>query len=345
MSTSHHRIKVGLMGFGRIGRNFYRLVAEAGDIEIVAISDLGRPDILNYLLQRDSIHGTFSSEAILEGDVLKLEDGSQAKMISAVEPKDAPWNDFDIDVVVDATGKYTARAQMQQHIDSGAPRVIISNLPSDEIDRVVIIGVNDGDITAEDRLVSAGSSTTHAAALLLAALSSHFDVERAMMTSVHAFTSDQPLQDMAGKDFRRSRSAAENIIPNESPTPQWIGTILPQFADRFEGMTLNVPVADGSYIDLTIRFNRPGTTVEQINSAMVTEAARIPDILAVTDDPIVSSDIIGNTHSVVFDQQATMVTQRRMAKIIGWYDNGWGHAARILDTLKAYDRLGAGGAA
>ena len=233
---------------------------------------------------------------------------------------------------------------MQQHIDSGAPRVIISSLPSDEIDRVVIIGVNDGDITTEDRLISAGSSTTHAAALLLAALSTHFDVERAMMTSVHAFTSDQPLQDMAGKDFRRSRSAAENIIPNESPTPRWIGTILPQFAGRFEGMTLNVPVADGSYIDLTFRFTQPGTTVEQINSAMEIEAARIPDILGVTADPIVSSDIIGDTHSVVFDQQATMVTQRGMAKIIGWYDNGWGHAARILDTLKAYDRLEAGGA-
>lgn len=343
MSTLNHRIKVGLMGFGRIGRNFYRLVAESESVEIVAISDLGRPDILNYLLQRDSIHGPFTSTAILEGDILKLEDGSQAKMFSAVEPKDAPWNTFDVDVVVDATGKYTTRDQMQQHLDTGAPRVIISNLPSDDIDRVVIIGVNDGDIAVEDRLISAGSSTTHAAALLLAALSSHFDVERVMMTSVHAFTSDQPLHDMAGKDFRRSRSAAENIIPNQSPTPKWIGTILPQFADRFEGMTLNVPVANGSYIDLTIRFDQPGTTTEQINSAMETEAARIPDILGITADPIVSSDIIGNTHSVVFDQQATMVTKRGMAKIIGWYDNGWGHAARILDTIIAYERLGEGG--
>jgi len=233
---------------------------------------------------------------------------------------------------------------MEGHLSSGAPRVLITTLPKDSIDRVVITGVNDDTIEASDQLVSAGSSTTHAVALVLTAISAKHDIDRVMMTAVHAYTSDQPLQDTAGKDFRRSRSAAENIIPNESPTPPWIETLMPHFKDRIDGISLNVPVADGSYVDLTMQLAQPGVTVEAINQSVMEFAETMPLVLAVIDDPIVSSDIIGNTHSTIFDLQATMVTGKRMAKVISWYDNGWGHAARVLDTIKAYAALEGQGA-
>lgn len=338
-SSTPARIRLGLMGFGRIGRNLYRLAADRPGLDIVVISDLGNPKILHYLLQRDSIHGSFPSQPQLDGDWLILQDGRQARMVSGVTPADVNWGRFRVDVVVDATGKYTGRSAMQGHLESGAPRVIIANLPQDDIDRIVISGINDHEIQASDKLVSAGSSTTNAAALLLDALGAKFDVECAMMTSVHAYTSDQPLQDTAGHDFRRSRSAAKNIIPNDSATPRWLKTILPQYKGRIEGIALNVPVADGSYADMTVQLSSPGVTAEEINAAADESAHRLPDIFETTADPIVSSDIIGNTHSVIFDQQATLVTKRGMVKVLGWYDNGWGHAARILDIVLAYAGL------
>ena len=333
------------MGFGRIGRNLYRLAADRPELHITLISDLGNPDILHYLLQRDSIHGSFPSGAQLDGDRLILQDGRQARMVSGVTPADVNWGRFRVDVVVDATGKYTSRSAMQGHLESGAPRVIIANLPEDDVDRIVIPGINDQEIQTSDKLVSAGSSTTNAAALLLDAIGAKFDIERAMMTSVHAYTSDQPLQDTAGRDYRRSRSAAENIIPNDSATPRWLEIILPQFKGRIEGIALNVPVADGSYADMTLQLTSPGVTAEEINAAAVEAADRMPILFEATADPIVSSDIIGNTHSVIFDQQATLVTARGMVKVLGWYDNGWGHAARILDIIQAYAALNGNGSA
>ncbi|MEE9464457.1 MAG: glyceraldehyde 3-phosphate dehydrogenase NAD-binding domain-containing protein [Candidatus Neomarinimicrobiota bacterium] len=340
------RIRVGLMGFGRIGRNIYRLAAETPDVEIAVISDVAEPHILHYLLQRDSIHGSFTYNVRLEQNRLYLDDGRNARMIRGREPGSVPWDGYDVDVVIDATHKFLQRQQLEAHLEAGAPRVIIPNLPNEEIDRIVIMGVNDDTISADDRLVSAGSSTTNVMALMLQLIAARFKIERAMMTTIHAYTSDQPLHDAAGSDFRRSRSAADNIIPNDSSTPLWVERILPEFAGRLEGIALNVPVADGSCLDLTIRVADEGITVDAINDAAREAARKLPRIIQITEDPIVSSDVIGNRHSLIFDTRATMKTKGRLIKTLGWYDNGWGHAARLLNLVHAYNRLNhTGGAA
>ncbi|UCD36672.1 MAG: glyceraldehyde-3-phosphate dehydrogenase [Fidelibacterota bacterium] len=338
-SLSSTPIRVGLMGFGRIGRNLYRLASETSNVEIKVISDVGRPDILHYLLQRDTIHGSFHYQARLEDNRLILEDNRSAEMIMGVAPGDVPWKSYDVDLVVDATGKYTKKSHMMDHLDAGANRVILAHLPEETIDRLVIVGVNEETVSPSDRMISSGSSTTNPVALMLKILDDAFGVDQAMMTTVHAYTADQPLADTAGEDFRRSRSAAENIIPNDTPTAKWLEAILPQFKGKFDGIALNVPVADGSCVDLTCQLRDPEATVEAVNSAMRDAAKKSPDVIEVTDDPIVSSDVIRNRHSLVFDAQATMKTKGRLIKVLGWYDNGWGHAARLLDIIQAYGRF------
>ena len=338
-SNKSRRVRVGLMGFGRIGRNFYRLASETPNVEIPIISDVGQPEILHYLLQRDTIHGSFQHEARLEDNRLRLDDGRSAEMILGVAPGDVPWKSYDVDLVVDATGKYLGKAHMEAHLAAGAKRVIITNLPEEEIDRLVVMGVNEDTISPSDRMISACSSTTSPVALMLKIMDEEFGVDRAMMTTIHAYTSDQPLADTAGRDFRRSRSAAENIIPNETPTARWLAVILPRFKGRFDGIALNVPVPDGSCVDITYQFKNAEATVEAVNEAMRDAAGKMPDIIEVTEDPVVSSDVIGNRHSLFFDSKATMKTKGRLVKTISWYDNGWGHAARLLDIIQAYAQL------
>ncbi|MCK4577505.1 MAG: glyceraldehyde-3-phosphate dehydrogenase [Candidatus Marinimicrobia bacterium] len=339
-------IRVGLMGFGRIGRNLYRLAAETDDVEIAVVSDIAEPEILHYLLQRDSIHGSFEKEARFENNRLILDDGRSARMVHGASPGDVPWDGYKVDLVIDATHKFLSKEHMEAHLASGARRVIIANLPEGGIDRVVLVGINDDKVQNSDRLISAGSSTTTAMALMLKIISSRFAIERAMMTTIHAYTSDQPLQDSAGTDFRRSRSAADNIIPNTTDSPGWVEKIMPEFAGKLEGIALNVPVADGSLLDLTLHLENADVSIDDVNQAARDAAAKQPNIIGITEDPIVSSDVIGNRHSVVFDTRATMKSQGRMVKVIGWYDNGWGHAARMLNLVRAYANLnGQGGAA
>lgn len=328
------RMKIGIMGFGRIGRDFYKLAQDCEELDIVVISDIGSADILHYLLHADG----YDKNIKLEGNYL-VSPTSRSRIINAVAPEDIPWDMFEVDMVVDATHKYCSRHQMQGHIDSGADRVIISALPRDEIDRVVAMGVNDNTIQAEDKLISAGSSTTSALALMLKVLGEKFKVNQAMMTTIHAYTSDQPLQDTVGRDFRRSRSAAENIIPNDTPSPNWIKYILPEFGGKVEGIALNVPVPRGSCLDLNTVFSDDTVSIEDVNNAVREAAEKYPDLIEVTDDPIVSSDVLGNTHSILFDTKATMKTPFRIMKTISWYDNGLGHASRILDIVLAYRAL------
>ncbi len=332
--NSNNKINVGIMGFGRIGRDFFRLAQDHPEINIVAISDIGNPEILLYLLKVDGVKG----EIMLENNYLVYEQ-SRTRMIGGKHPTDVPWDALGVDIVIDATHKYVSRDQMQGHIDAGAKRAIVSALPRDEIDRVVVMGVNDNEISADDKLISAASSTTQAFALMLKILGDRFDIVNAIMTTVHAYTSDQPLQDTVGKDFRRSRSAAENIIPNDTPVPAWAEKILPQFAGKLEGLALNVPVPRGSCLDLTLRFSDDTVSTDAINDVVREAAEVMPELVAVTDDPIVSSDVLGSTQSLLFDTKATMRTSGQMAKTLCWYDNGFGHAARIIDIILAYGEL------
>jgi glyceraldehyde 3-phosphate dehydrogenase len=301
------------MGFGEIGRHIYRLCMEDDIFEVVAVSDYGKPDILAYLL-----------EAEVKGRVkVSLEDGNfinspagRARIVTGGKPGDIPWDIFDVDVVVDATGIFKTRRELEKHLKSGAPHVVL-----------------------EDKIVSAGSATTNATALMLKFFNEKFGVDYAMLTTVHSYTSDQPLRDKAGAEYRRSRSAAENIIPNETPTPRWIPTILPEFKGRIEGTALNVPIPNGSLLDLTTVFRTKDVTIEQVNELMYEAAKKLPNLIAVAEDPIVSSDVINDRHAVIFDKLATMKSQGKMMKTLVWYHTALAQACRILDVIRTYHNL------
>jgi glyceraldehyde 3-phosphate dehydrogenase len=330
------KIKLGIMGFGEIGRHIYRLSMDNDMFEVVAISDYGRPDIFAYLLEAETKGKT---KVALENENFIVSKAGRARFVTGGKPGDIPWDIFNVDIVVDATGMFKSRSSLQKHLTAGAKHVVLSTLPEDEIDRIVIMGVNEDTIQLSDRIVSAGSATTNATALMLKYFDKYFGVDYAMLTTVHSYTSDQPLRDKAGTDFRRSRSAAENIIPNESPTPRWIPSILPQFKGRIEGNALNVPIPNGSLLDLTTVFKNNGVTVEDVNKMMYEAAKELPHLIQVAEDPIVSSDVINNRHSVVFDKMATMKSQGRMMKTLVWYHTALAQACRILEVIGTYHNL------
>jgi len=329
------KIKLGIMGFGDMGRTLYRQCLEDDRIEVVAISDIGRPEVLHYLLES---HAKTDLGVKLEGKYLVSNNG-KARFINAITPANVPWDALGADIVVDATGKYRSRKELEEHLESGAKRVILSFLPVDEIDRIVVMGVNDNSIRTTDKLVSPGSATTNATALMLKLLDEAFGVDYATLTAIHEYTADQPLRDTAGKNFRRSRSAAQNIIPNVSPTPEWLHYVLPEFKGRVEGTALNVPVPAGTLLDLNTFLIKEGVTVEDIHNAVRAMAAKIPHILKFEEEPIVSSDVIGDTHSVVYDKEATMRSSGQMAKTMIWYHVAASLSARIKELILAYHEI------
>lgn len=332
------KIRLGLMGFGEINRHLYRLCLEDNLVEVVAISDIGRPEILVYLLNAESKRAKGNVDAKLVGHYLHSKNG-KARFVTGTTPADVPWDAFDVDVVVDGTGKYRTKEEMSQHLEGGAKRVILTSLPANEIDRIVIKGVNHQHMKKSDRLISAGSSTTNATAIMLKILDEAIGVDYSMLTTVHSYTADQPLRDTAGTDFRRSRSAAENIIPNETPTPRWLPEIMPEFKGRIEGTALNVPIPAGSLLDLTVVLKNSDVTVKDVDDAVEEAAKKIPGILEVTEDPIVSVDVVGNSHSVIFDKQATLRSKGKMLKVLIWYHNTLAMASRIKDLIVEYQKL------
>jgi len=334
---NHSRpVRVGLMGFGQTGRQIYSLASRSEDIEIVAVADIGSQHILHYLLRSEDPE---PERFVLEGNFL-LCDRMRTRMMAMDLPVEVPWDMFDVDLVIDATGKFRERAFMQDHLDNGAPRVLLRTLPLDHIDRLVLPGINDSDIARRDRMLSAGSATTSALALLLHILAEKVPIECASMTTVHAYTSDQALQDYAGDDYRRSRSAAENIIPNSHEAARWVGEILPRFRDRVMTSALNVPIHEGCLLDTNLVIADSAVSVEQINDAMRAASSVMPDLVDVVEDPIVSSDIVGNAHSLVFDARGTIKAGDTIIKTLGWYES-LGHAARLLDTARLYAALDA----
>ena len=332
------RLKIGIVGFGRIGRNIFRIGYDNPNYEFVAISDLGQPEVLHYLLVRDSVHGIMKEDVLLDGNHLVVKE-QNVRLLIGGSPGTIPWDAYDVDFVIDSPGQYRRAKDMQNHLDAGAKRVIVTIPPVDPIDRVVIYGVNHKDIQASDRIISTTSSTTQVLGLMLKILDEKFGVERLMMTTVHAYTSDQPLADSVRSDLRRSRSAVENIIPNSTPSPEIVEELMPKFKGKIDGIALNVPVADGSCIDFVTELtNMP--SVEETNLA-VKEAAEgeLKGIIGYTEDPIVSSDVIGVSESMIYDAQATMITGNQLMKTLCWYDNGWGFSKRILELIDAYSEL------
>ncbi len=330
-------VRIGIMGFGRLGRNMFRIAYDQPDIEFVAVSDLAEAESLAYLLKYSTIEGPFAAEVRLEGNYLVC--GRQrVRVLRGSRPGDVPWDVLGTDIVIEATGQFRRRADLTRHLEAGAKKVILSTPPLDTVDRLVINGVNENDLRPQDRIVSNGSSSVHALALLLKILHEAAGVRRAMMTTVHAYTSDQQLSDTAKPGLRWSRSAAQNIIPNRSWAAGAVEELLPELRGKIFGMALNVPVPAGSSIDLNCELDKP-LSAAQVN-AVVREAAegRYRGLVAYTEEPVVSSDVVGNPASGVFDAQATMSLGNGMVKTLIWYDNGWGYAYRLLDLARLLAR-------
>jgi glyceraldehyde 3-phosphate dehydrogenase len=322
------------MGFGQTGRQIYDLASRSDDVEVVAVADIGKPEILHYLLsaevkepQRHSLQGNFL-----------VNPHFRARLMQIDLPREMPWDIFDVDLVIDSTGKYRETCFMQDHLANGARRVLLRTLPVDGIDRIVIPGINGAQARASDSMISAGSATTTALCLLLHVLSERFQIECGSMNTIHSYTSDQALQDYAGSDIRRSRSAAENIIPNSHEAGAWLGQILPDFEGKFLTSALNVPIHEGCLLDVNLVLADSGVGVEDINDAMRAGATGLPGIVGVVEDPIVSSDVIGNPLSLLFDTKGTLKAGGNIIKTLSWYEN-LGHAARLLDVVRIYRQL------
>ncbi|HEX3493411.1 MAG TPA: type I glyceraldehyde-3-phosphate dehydrogenase [Streptosporangiaceae bacterium] len=326
-------VRVGINGFGRIGRNFWRAVhAGAGaatDIEIVAANDLGDIATMAHLLKYDTLLGTLPEEVSVDGDVIRA-GAREIKILAIREPAELPWGDLGVDVVVESTGRFTKAADAGQHLAAGARKVIISAPASGE-DITIVMGVNDDSYdAASHHIISNASCTTNCVAPLAKVLQDSFGIKRGLMTTVHAYTNDQVILDFPHKDLRRARAAAQNIIPTTTGAAKATALVLPELKGKLDGMAMRVPVMDGSVTDLVVTLDRE-VTRDEVNSAYRAAAdGPLKGYLHYTADPIVSSDIVGTPYSCTFDSLLTMVSGDQV-KVIGWYDNEWGYSNRIAD--------------
>ena len=326
-------IAIGIMGFGRIGRNLFRILHTRPEIQVVAIVDIADPLALEYLLKFDTVHGRFPDPLSVKGEALHVQ-GRQIRMLRIERPEDVPWGELGVEIVVDATKKFRTRKALEGHLQGGARKVVTTVPPLDEIDNVIVMGVNDAALQPGDRIVSNASVTANCLAPIASLLHDAFGIDRAFMTTVHAFTNDQRLADVPHDEIRRSRAAAENIIPTATGAPQMVESIVPSLRGKLDGIAMRVPVLDGSTVDLVSLMKRD-LRREEVNEVVRSAAAStFQGIIEFTEDPIVSSDVVGNPHSAVFDSLATQVIGGNLLKTISWYDNGWGHAQRAVDLVE-----------
>lgn len=332
-------IRVGLSGFGRIGRNLFRILYKNPDVRISAISDTADHAALEYLIRFDTIFGRFPEELSVKEGHLYVH-GQQIPMFSGQRPGDVPWGDLGIDVVVEATGQQRTREELEGHLEAGAKAVILCAPPKDPPDITIVMGVNDQNLRVEDRIISNASCTAHCAAPVIKILHEAFGIEKAFLNTVHAYTNQQRLADVPAKDPRRGRAAAENIIPQRTNSAQMIMGLIPALEGRVIGEAMNVPVPNGSCVDLVCWHEKP-VSVTAVNEVMRTTASSShwDGILHYEDDPIVSTDIIRSPFSSTFDSLATMVLKDRVSKTLSWYDNGWGYAHRVVDLICCWMKL------
>lgn len=331
-------IRVGLMGFGRIGRNLFRILVRSEDIRIAAISDVADYQALEYLLRFDTTMGRFPDEVSLrDGHLYTV--GRQIPMLAQTTPGEIPWGDLGVDVVVEATARQRTRAELEGHLERGAKRVILCSPLAEPPDATLVMGVNDDQLRPQHRIISNATCTAHCAAPVVKILHQAFGIRRAFLSTVDAYSNAQRLADVPAEDKRRGRAAAENIIPQETNAAEVVTELLPELAGRLTGMAMNVPVPNGSVVDLVCWHERPVTTTA-INEVVRTAAASDwQDILAYETEPIVSSDILRSPYSGTFDSAATMVQRDNVSKTLTWYDNGWGYAHRIVDLIHKISEL------
>jgi len=327
-------IRIGINGFGRIGRNVFRIMcAQPKEFEVVAINDLTDPAGLAHLLKYDSIFGRFLG-TVASGEGYLDVDGRRVKVIAEKDPAKLPWKDLAIDFAVESTGVFTSKADCQKHVAAGAKKVLLTVPPKDEVDRMVVIGVNDDQLLPTDLILSNASCTTNCVAPVAKVLHDKFGIDHGFMTTVHAYTNDQRVSDLIHKDLQRARAAAVNIIPTSTGAARAVGKVLPDLKGKLDGTSLRVPVPDGSIVDLVCELKSDATR-ESVNAAFKAAASGpMKNVLEYTEDEIVSSDVIGNSHSAVFDAKSTMMLGARSVKVFAWYDNEFGYSSRVCDLIK-----------
>ena len=332
-------IQVGINGFGRIGRSVFRIISDRDDMEVVAINDLFDNEQLAYLLKYDTVMGIFDKEVTAESDALTV-DNQRVAMTEHRDPAQIPWKDLGAQFVIESTGVFRPREPLVKHMAAGAETVILTVPAIEEIDATIVIGVNDKVLKPEHHLVSNASCTTNCLAPIAKILDDEFGIEEGFITTVHAYTNDQRLADVPHKDFRRSRAAGENIIPTTTGAAKTVGKVLPQLKGKLDGLAMRVPVPDGSIVDLVCRLGKKASR-KDIN-AVVQEAAKGPmqRVVEYSEAPLVSSDIIGNTHSSIFDALSTNSQEDGYARIVSWYDNEWGYSNRVVDLIKMLAAFG-----
>jgi glyceraldehyde 3-phosphate dehydrogenase len=324
--------RIALMGFGRLGRNIFRILMERDDFTLAAISDIADHAGLEYLLRYDTILGRFPHEvSIKEGHLYTL--GKQINMLSGRDPGDINWRDHGVDVVIDATARSRPCAEHYKHIEAGARKVLLLAPPLDAPDKTVVMGLNHEEVTQEHKILSNSSITAHCTAPIVKIIDEAFGIERLFLTSIHAYTNDQRLADVPSSDLRTSRAAGENIIPTETGTADVLEDLFPTLADKISAMALKVPVPNGSLVDMVTFTNQP-VTKTAINEVVRTAAKDLyPNLIEYTDDPIVSSDVKSSPYSTTFDALATQVLGDSLVKTVSWFDNGWGYAHRAIDLV------------
>lgn len=329
-------LRVAINGFGRIGRAVFRILEERDDIEVVAVNDLADNEALRYLLQYDTVMGPFAHETSIDGEELQTPKGS-VRMLNNPRPEELPWNELDVDAVVESTGAFRRREQLEAHLKAGAKRVLLTVPAKDEIDYTVVLGVNQDGLHPQHRIISNASCTTNCLAPMAAVLHREFSIEEGVINTVHAYTNDQRLADVPHSDWRRSRAAAENIIPTSTGAAKAVGIVLPELEGRLHGIASRVPVADGSVVDSFLRLGR-SVSREEVDQAVEGAASseRFSGIIQYSTRPLVSTDVIGNSHSSIYDSVFTSVSGGRYLRVLNWYDNEWGYSCRVCDVLARF---------
>ena len=335
-------MRVAINGFGRIGRSVFRIINERSDVEVVAINDLSEREALVYLLKYDTVMGRFHDKAELTDNILKTSNHT-VTLLSGADPAQLPWDDMGVDIVVEATGVFRQKEQLESHLSAGASRVVLTVPAKDEIDYTVVIGVNDDDLKPEHKIISNASCTTNCLAPMAKILNDAFGIETGVINTIHAYTNDQRLADVPHKDWRRSRAAAENVIPTTTGAARAVGKVLPELNGKLDGIAMRVPVPDGSVVDLVVRLNQD-VTEERVKEAVRTasETDKLASILEYQEEPVVSTDIIGNSHSSIFDAPFTQVIDGSLVKTLNWYDNEWGYSNRVVDLMDILARFDSG---
>mgnify|MGYP001255743267 CR=1 FL=1 len=332
-------MNIAINGFGRIGRSIYRIITSRTNHKVVAINDLSDVESIAYLLKYDTVMGNFEGDVEIKGKTL-FTPNQQVKIIAEPSPSKLPWNENKIDIVIEATGIFRSKEQIANHINAGAKKVILTVPAKDEIDYTVVLGVNEEKIDSNHNIISNASCTTNCLAPMAKIIDENFGIVKGVINTIHAYTNDQRLADVSHKDLRRSRAAAENIIPTSTGAARAVGKVLPILDGKLDGIASRVPVPDGSAVDLFVELEKE-TTIKEFNSIIKSAANtdRLRNILEYSESPIVSTDIIGNSKSSIYDTSGTNIINGKYLRVLNWYDNEWGYSNRVVDLVNLLDQF------